>query len=195
MQNTVQDKIQETVQDGLDNIPPDAWPLIDLLLNVTLICAAVWILISIFTFFRRRASNLTPVHSAKTNKKASPDFLKVDTKARKQAINRGDDFEKELRRAEKDEARAHARALRAKATVGQRIAGLVSLFMSLFTLATMIFGAIFHVSRMGTMMTQYSTVDRITTVVETHPIAFAVAAFVIIYHIYRFFAGRKWKED
>jgi len=195
MQNTMQEKMQETMQEAVDGIPPDAWPLIDFLMNATLICVAVWVLISLFVYIRRRASNLTPVHSAKTNKKASPDFLKVDTKARKQAIERGDDFEKDLRRAEKEEARAHARALRGKATLGQKIAGLASLLMSLFTLATMVFGAIFHVSRMGTMMTNYSSGERITKVIETHPIAFSVAAFVIFYQIYRYFAGRKWKES
>ena len=106
----------------------------------------------------------------------------------------GKDFEKELLQRDKDEARAAKLAARAKASAGQRIAGLVSFLMSFFTLATMIYGAIFQVTRMGQMMQDYSTIERVKTVVVAHPIAFAIATLVIIYHIYRFIAGRKWKE-
>ena len=49
------------MQETLDRIPPEAWPLIDLLLNVTMIVAAVWLAITIFVLWRRQASNLTPV--------------------------------------------------------------------------------------------------------------------------------------
>ena len=183
-----------TLQGTLEKIPPEAWPLIETMLTITMAVVGLWILISIFVFLRRRASNLTPVNAARKNRKASPDFLKVDNKARKTAMGLGKDFEKELLQRDKDEARAARLAARAKASAGQRIAGLVSFLMSFFTLATMIYGAIFQVTRMGQMMQDYSTIERVKTVVVAHPIAFAIATLVIIYHIYRFIAGRKWKE-
>lgn len=184
----------DLLQEAYDQIPPDAWPLIELLLNITLVVVGVWVVLSIFVHLRRRASNLTPVNTARKNSKSSPDFLKVDTKARKAAIARGKSFEKELDQIEREEARAEARIRRGKATVGQRLAGLVSLFMSLFTLATMIYGAIFNVTRMGRLMTEYSAQDRVLAVVKAHPVAVVIASLVIAYHIYNFFSDRKWKE-
>lgn len=184
----------ETLQNAIEQIPADAWPMIDLIVTIMFVAVGIWLFIAIFVYLRRVASNLTPVNAAQKNKKAAPDFLKVDKKARKAAIARGKNFEKDLDRMERDEARAEAKARRSNATLGQRIAGLVSLFMSLFTLATMIFGAIFNVSRMGRMMKDYSAQDRIVAVVKDHPIAVAIASLVIAYHIFKFFSDRKWKE-
>jgi hypothetical protein len=183
-----------TLQDTLDKIPPEAWPLIEKMLTITMAVVGLWIVISIFVFLRRRASNLTPVNAARKNRKAAPDFLNVDKKARKAAMAQGKGFEKELLQRDNDEARAARLAARANASVGQRIAGLISFLMSFFTLATMIYGAIFQVTRMGQMMQDYSTIERVTTVVQAHPFAFIIATLVIIYHVYRFVAGRKWKE-
>lgn len=192
MQNTP--STTETLQNAIEQIPADAWPMIDLLVNIMFVAVGIWLFIAIFVYLRRLASNLTPVNAAQKNRKASPDFLKVDKKARKAAIARGKGFEKELDRREREEARADARARRSNATLGQRIASLFSLFMSLFTLATMIFGAIFNVSRMGRMMKDYSAQDRIMAVVKDHPIAVVIASLVIAYHIFKFFSDRKWKE-
>ena len=76
------------MQETLDQIPPEAWPLITLLLNVTMAVAAVWLALTVFVWWRRSASNLTPVQSAGKNKAAQPDFLKVDHAAREAAIAR-----------------------------------------------------------------------------------------------------------
>ncbi|MEC7289029.1 MAG: hypothetical protein VXW22_02885, partial [Pseudomonadota bacterium] len=66
--------------------------------------------------------------------------------------------------------------------------------MSLFTLATMIFGAIWQISRMGQLMQEYSTTERILAVVQNHPVSFTVAVLVIGFQVYRFFSDRQWKE-
>ena len=81
-----------------------------------------------------------------------------------------------------------------RSTVSERLARFVSFFMSLFTLATMIFGAIFQVTRMGDMMREYSTTERILTVIQNHPISFTIAGLVIVFQIYRFFVDRNWQE-
>ena len=178
----------------LNQIPPEAWPLIDLLFNITMVSVAIWLAITIFVWWRRSASNLTPVNAAGKNKNAQPDFLKVDQSARSEAIERGESFDKEIERRERAEARAAARAHQPRGTVSERLARFVSFYMSLFTLATMIFGAIFQVTRMGDMMREYSTTERILTVIQNHPISFTIAGLVIVFQIYRFFVDRNWQE-
>ena len=177
------------MQDTLDQIPPEAWPLIDFLFNATLVVGVIWLALTTFVLWRRSASNLTPVNAARRNKKAQPDFLNVDDKARETAMERGETFDKEL------EAQARARSgSKDPISLTERIASFVSLFMSLFSLATMVFGAIFQVSRMGSMMEEYSSIERIKAVLEAHPIAFIIASLVIVFHIYRYFTQRKWQE-
>lgn len=182
------------MSETLEQIPPEAWPLIDLLFNLTIATVGIWLALTVFVWWRRSASNLTPVNAADKNKKAQPDFLKVDKAARAEALERGEAFGKEVERREREEARAQSKGGRPTLTVSQRAARFLSFFMSLFTLATMIFGAIFQVTRMGDMMREYSTFDRIVTVVQSHPISFSIAALVIIFQIYRFFVDRNWQE-
>jgi len=179
------------MQETLDQIPPEAWPLITLLLNVTMAVAAVWLALTVFIWWRRSASNLTPVQAAGKNKSAQPDFLKVDHAARDAAIARGAAYDEALEKRARQEAMAGKRR---PASVASRLAGLLSFLMSIFTLATMIYGAIFQVSRMGSMMQEYSSIERIGAVIANHPIAFAVTSLVIIVHVYRFFKSRQWQE-
>jgi len=178
----------------LNTIPPEAWPLIELLFNITMATVGIWLAITVFVWWRRSASNLTPVNAAGRNKSAQPDFLKVDDQARAQAEARGEAFDKQLVRQEREAAKAEARGGRERRSASQKIAGLLSFLMSLFTLATMIVGAIWQVSRMGQLMQEYSTFERIVAVVQNHPISFSVAALVIGFHVFRFFTDRQWKE-
>lgn len=178
----------------LNQIPPEAWPLIELLFNLTMATVGLWLAITIFVWWRRSASNLTPVNAVSRSETAQPDFLKVNEKARAQAEARGEAFDKQLERQEREAARAEAHGDRRPRSASQRIAGLLSFFMSLFTLATMIFGAIWQVSRMGQLMQEYSTFERITAVIQNHPISFSVIALVIGFHVFRFITDRQWKE-
>lgn len=182
------------MSETLNQIPPEAWPLIDLLFNLTMAATGIWLAITVFVIWRRASSNLTPVNAAGKSGKAQPDFLKVDKKARAEALERGEAFDKELERREREAAKAEARGKRKPASLGQRIASLASFFMSLFTLATLIFGAIFQVSRMGQMMKDYSAPERIIAVIEAHPISFTIATLVIVHQVYRFISDRKWQE-
>ena len=125
------------MQETLDKIPPEAWPLIDLLFNLTMASIGIWLVLTVFVWMRRRASNLTPVNAAHKRKDAQPDFLKVDDKAREEAIKRGEEYDKDLER----QARKRAKS-KDPASLSERFASFVSLFMSLFTLATMVFGAV-----------------------------------------------------
>ena len=182
------------MSETLNQIPPEAWPLIELLFNLTMASVGIWLAITVFVWWRRSASNLTPVNAASSDRKAQPDFLEVNKKARAEALERGEAFDKEIERRQREEVKAEARKGRNKATTGQRMARFLSFFMSLFTLATMVFGAIFQVTRMGQMMKEYSTLERIAAVIQNHPISFSVATLVIGFQVYRFFVDRNWQE-
>ena len=54
-------------------------------------------------------ANLTTVSSASPRRGAQPDFLEVDTKARAEAIKRGERFDQELERRERAEERESRR--------------------------------------------------------------------------------------
>lgn len=175
-----------------EQIPPEAWPLIGIAFNVTVALTLVWMCLSVFIFLRRSASNLTPVQAARKDRGDTPDFLSVDKTARKEALQRADAFEKELDEREEAEARAARKAEKGPWSLAGTAARLVSLFMSVFTLATMIFGSIWQIGRMGALMREYSTVERLATVIANHPIAFTIATLVVVYHVWRFIADRKW---
>lgn len=176
---------------ALARIPPEAWPFLVMLGNITAIVTAIWIAISVFVWWRRAATNLTPVNSAPRKAGREPDFLSVDRKARAAAIARGEDYDKALDERDAAAERARRKTLR---NTG-RLARWVALAMSIFTLATMISGTIFQVSYMGKLWEQYSAGERLLLVVQKHPFTFAVGALVILYNVVRFFADKKWEGE
>lgn len=182
------------MDETLRSIPAEAWPLIDILFNVTCVVTAVWLAWTVFVLWRRSASNLTTASSASPNRKAQPDFLSVDKKARAEAIKRGESFDKDLDKRQRDEE-LHARRLaRAKETRISRIARLISLFMALFSLATMVSGTVFQVTFMGAIWEKYSASERLMAVVTAHPIGVGVTVVVILYNLVTFVTNRKWEE-
>jgi hypothetical protein len=187
--------VLDRVPDLLERVPPDAWPLIDRLFNIAIALAAIWLALSLFVYWRRRAANLTPVTAARRSKDAQPDFLKVDHKARRAAIERGEAFERQLEEREAEEARTAALAALAPATTAGRLARLAALVMSVFTLATMIFGTIFNIGKMGEIMQEFSTAERLSAIVRTHPIGTAVVVLVIVAALYQFFQERRWRPE
>jgi len=182
------------MDETLRSIPAEAWPLIDLLFNITCVVTAIWLATTVFVLWRRNASNLTTSSAASPNRAATPDFLSVDEKARRQAIKRGEKFDNVLDKQDKEEAREAKQEARAKETRVTRIARLVSLFMALFSLATMISGTVFQVSFMGQIWEKYSASERLMKVVTDYPIGVGVTVLVILYNLVTFVTNRKWEE-
>ncbi|HPE46831.1 MAG TPA: hypothetical protein PLR76_00465 [Hyphomonas sp.] len=180
------------MEETLRSIPPEAWPLIDILFNVTCAVTAVWLAVSVFIWWRRSASNLTTVSSASPRRGAQPDFLEVDTKARAEAIKRGERFDQELERRERAEERESRRQART-GKKASRWARFISLAMALFSLATMISGTIFQVSIMGAYWEQFSAGERIMAMIRHYPLGVAVTVFVIGYNLITFFINRQWE--
>ena len=183
------------MQNVLDRIPPEAWPLVDRLIPITVAVAAIWLALSIFVYWRRRAANLTPVTAPRPNKDAQPDFLNVDHKARREAIERGEAFERQLDEREAEEARLAAMAALGGATSAGRLARVASLVMSIFTLTMMVLGSMMNIGKMGELMQQYSTGERIAAVIRNHPIGTAVLVLVIAAALFQFFHERRWRVE
>ncbi len=159
------------------------------LLWVTVAAAVLWLLLTLFIYARRRASNLTPVTAADPKKNVAPDFLEVDHKARAAQIARGEAYEKELDAREAAEAAAAARAGK-QMTLLQRFAGLATLLLSVFSLASTAVGVIWQVDRIGGVLSQG---DKLGVVLQKYPIPFAVCTFVIGYYVVAYFVQKQWK--
>jgi hypothetical protein len=173
-------------------IPAEYLPIIDAIYTSTIVFTAVWLLLVLLIHLRRRASNLTPIHAARVNRKARPDFLKVDHKKQRQMEKDGAAYDAELDRQDAADARAEA-AAREPDTVMARIARLLAVIMSIFTLATMVGSVLFNINYLRGLLSTYSAGDRLVAVVTTYPIATTVAVLVISYHLYTYVAGKKWR--
>ncbi|MEL7190173.1 MAG: hypothetical protein AAGK17_11520, partial [Pseudomonadota bacterium] len=140
---------QEGVNQAIDRIPPDAWPFIDILFRITIALAVLWVVLSLIGWWRRRAYNLTVASTAGRNKKAQPDFLNIDEKARKEQIKAGERHEDVLEEREKEEALAVLKAAKEPVTLASRLASMATFLMSIITLITGFSGAILGVGRIG----------------------------------------------
>ena len=94
----------------LERFLPQNWENLDLLLNITVIVAVLWLITNIFIIWRRKQTNLTPVDAPRASSKAQPDFLSVDKKADKAAKKRGDQYARSLDERERAEAESMAAA-------------------------------------------------------------------------------------
>lgn len=180
------------MQVTLDGVPERYWPLIDWLFTATIVFAVLWLVSVIFIAMRRNASGLTPVQAAQSRRDARPDFLDGDRKKRKQALERGDAYDRKLEKAETAAEQAKARAHK-PLTATQKLLRLMSLVMAFFSLATLIGGAIFQVNYITGLLRNVSAGERILEIVQKHPIGVTVASIVILYHIVTFITSKKWK--
>ncbi|MEP3050449.1 MAG: hypothetical protein ABJP48_03460 [Erythrobacter sp.] len=186
--------VQEGAQRVIDQIPPDAWPFIDLMFQITISLTLIWLVLELIGWWRRRAYNLTVAGTASQNKKAQPDFLKVDEKARKEQIARGERHEEMLDAREREEALAALKAAKGPVSIASRIASMATLLMSLFTLLSGLSGAVFSVGRMSSYLEEAGTTGRLEYVLTEHTFGCVVAVFVIGYNIWRYFSEKKWKK-
>ena len=141
--------------------------------------------------FSPSAAASRPVAStAKRNKRAQPDFLDIDKKAREAAIERGAAHEAELTERERQEAIAEAARL-SKPTHFARIAALL---MSLFTLACSVMGVVGNVGAMEKSVQNLTAGGKVQYIIVHHPIATVIVLFVIAYNVWHYFQHRKWEE-
>ena len=197
--SSIQQQAQEALRAGndlavqaIDAIPPDAWPVIDIMMRVLIALALVWLVIALIAWWRRRAYNLTIAATARRNRKNQPGFLTVDHKARAAAIARGEAHAEDL--DERDEAEAALAAADKPLNLAGRLAQAATFIMSIVTLLTGFSGAVFNVTRMGADIEQLSAGGKLQHLVTEYPLGCAVAVFVIGYNLWRYIADKKWKE-
>jgi hypothetical protein len=186
---------RDTVEGAIERIPPDAWPMIDVMFKITIGLLAVWILLALVAWWRRRAYNLTVASTHKRSKKAQPDFLSVDQKAREKAIERGEAHEEEL--DDRDQAEAEAALAAAGKPVGlaKRLASIATTAMSIFTLLTAISGAALNVGKMDEQVKQLTASGKIEYLLQEHTFGVIVVLLIIAFQVWKFFNKEKWKED
>lgn len=183
----------DRIPDLVDQIPPDAWPVIDMAFKVTIALVLIWLALAVIAFWRRRAYNLTIASTARRSKKAQPDFLKVDKKARERAIDRGERHEEMLDEREEGDAEAALKAAKEPVGIAKRIAEALSVFASLFTLGAAIAGVVANVGKMGEYVENLSTWGRIQYLLAHHTIGVIVVLVVVAHQIYKYVSGKKWK--
>lgn len=181
----------------LDGAPPattivlDDWMLY--LMWGAVAFAALWLVSTIFIQLRRRATNLTSAQQAGVKADATPDFMKVDHKAREAALKRGEAFDKELTEREKAEALAAAGKPAKKEPVSmiRMISGLAAFLFSLFTLLGSLLGTFRTLDQAGVQLSKFDQVGAIAT---QYPIPTIICVFVIGYTIFIWVSQKKWAD-
>lgn len=191
---TAIDATREGVQEVVEQIPPEAWPLLDLMFKIVIGLFIVWICLSLIAWWRRRAYNLTVASTARVNKKKQPGFLSVDKKDRERQIGRGEAHEDALDERDREDAAAALKAAKEPLTIGARIAKLATFLMSIVSLLTGFSGAMLGVQRLGGDISELSAAGRIKELVIEYPLGVAVCVFVIGFQIWQYFKKEKWKE-
>ena len=155
--------------------------------------ALVWVVSVIFIQMRRRATNLTSAHQAGVKKEATPDFMKVDQKARDAAMQRGQAYEKELDTREAAEAAAAAGkgAKKPPMNMLKTISGIASFAFSLFTLLGAVLGTFKTMDAAGAQLSKF---DQVGVMFVKYPIPTIICLFVIGYTIFVWVSQKKWAE-
>lgn len=155
----------------------------------TALVGGLWIVLWLFILWRRKASNLTSATGAKVQKDAAPDFLSVDREKRQAQIKAGEAYDKKLTEREVAEAAGRAAKPEPKElTMAERFARLASALFAVFSLATTIVGALNQAQGLE------GAGQKFADIATQHPIAMAIAAFVIAFHIYQFISRKKWQD-
>lgn len=154
--------------------------------------AALWVISTLFIQMRRRATNLTSAQQAGVKKNATPDFMKVDQKARDAAMQRGQAYEKELDTREAAEAAMAGKAAK-KAPINmlKTISGIASFAFSLFTLLGAVLGTFRTMDAAGAQLSKF---DQVGVMAMKYPIPTIICLFVIGYTIFVWVSQKKWAD-
>ena len=171
-------------------LPQQPSPWLDLLLWATTAAAVLWLVIGAAWRWRREATNLTVVE--RTSGGPRPRFTTVDHGSRAEALGRANDAREALDRRDAEERRGGPSPPASKVRIASRSARLLALFMSLFSLCTLVAGAIWQVTWLGVMWEKWSAGDRILAAIQTHPLASLACALVITSHLVTFVRERSW---
>ncbi|MDB4778103.1 hypothetical protein OAG68_01475 [bacterium] len=167
---------------------PENWSIdVDLLISVTVGVALIWLALTIFIYWRRSSTNLTPVDVPKANPDAQPDFLSVDKKKQKAALKRGDEYARQLAKANQENRDPSqptpVRWLR-------KAAGYAALFLAMVLVATVAMGCIWPDSYVGELLSEYSAENRLADIIQSNPISLIVALLVILVKATQFLGMR-----
>jgi hypothetical protein len=136
--------------------------------------AIVWVIAQVMGVLHRRAYNLTYAESG-SSKKVQPDFLKVDTHKRQDAVARGERFDDALDRG--DGRSSPIGVVRRWSGVGATLAALVSVFFS----AVMTLNA---VTTTDGVIRDLGNWEKLKMLLSQHQLGAIVCAAVIVSNAY-----------
>lgn len=139
------------------------------LLTVSVLVTLAWIVLSVFVYWRRATTNLTPVDLPAANRNATPDFLSVDYEKRNKALQSGDHYA-----AQRNEVARSQRILRFK-----KVFGWLAFVLAIAALAIVFAGSIWPDSYAGSWLSQYSEHNRAIEILTQNPIAILAAVAVV----------------
>lgn len=154
-------------------VPPGVAVWIDRAVYLFLGLFVLWVVLKAVGFAMRRAYNLTPVATAKS-KDVRPDFLKVDHAAQKEMLERGREFD-----------RQQARGLET-ATSAAGFGMVASGFVTFVSAAFLAFG---RVEDLDSTWRTISAKDKLTAIVQSHPMGFAIAFAMVVAAGWRYVAS------
>ncbi len=163
------------------------WTNVDLVLKAMMIAGLAWLVLTIFIYWRRRATNLTPVDMPCLNPAAQPDFLSINQEKMESALKRGDQFDEILDRREQIPGELKT------AKTARSICGYIAVTLSVLSMLIVVAGSIWPTSVAGQSIVSDSNEGHLIDVVQSYPIAISIALFAICISIWHLAVGRKPK--
>jgi hypothetical protein len=145
-------------------LPPAIAAWTDWIVYILIGLVLLWIVLKILGYFMRRAYNLTPAATAKSQN-VKPDFLKVDHAQRAELIERGRQFD------------TQGQAPVEKAAYTARI-GLI--FTALVSFGSTVFFSLGRVADYDQTWKNISAAHKFSVIVQSHPVGFAIAVLIVI---------------
>lgn len=131
---------------------------------------AIWVVLYILSYLKRRAYNLTSVETA-ASRDVKPGFLKVDHAAREDMIEAGKEFGKT------DEVPYKSPL---------SFARICAVFASLVSLGSAVVFSVMRIESVEAVWQKYSAWDRFVAIVSEHPVGFTFSIILIVGALIRF---------
>lgn len=153
-----------------------------IILGLTVIAGAVWLVFVLLDYLNRKDYNLTPADRGGAGG-SKPDFLSVDHAKRAQAQAAGEAFDQKI--AARDRAEAEAAAPAPARSKFGGVARMVTLIFSILTIVVVGVGAFGRIERYDEAVRQLTNMERLTEIVSTYWMGFLVVIGLVVAQIFQ----------
>jgi hypothetical protein len=152
-----------------------------------IVLGGLWLVTGVMGYMHRRAYNLTHAESGR-NQKIKPDFLKVNKKAREEAMERGEAYDEKL------DVREGAPPPPAPAAFLERLARAGATITALFGLIAAVVGTLTRAGSLQAGIEEIASFDKLMTILRNYPLGAAVAVIVVAANVIAFYTAEKKKK-